>query len=236
MRSQTRHKLKQDRFAATATEAVSWTVEHRDKLLWGGLIAAIILAIVLGSWWYMQYRESAASAALSHAMSVYQAPLTAAGQPATGTEKQFATAQERAKAARDEFRHVAEKYGHTNPGEIARYFVGLTDIDLNQNQAAEQDLKKAAGARNSDVAGLAKMALASVYRTEGKTQQAIELYKEIADHPTAAAPKSVAQLQMAETYEATDPRNARIVYQQIQKEEPNTAAAQIAQEKLATMK
>lgn len=236
MRSQTRHQLKQDRFAATATEAVSWTVEHREALTWGGVIAAIVLAIVLGGWWYMQSSNAAASEVLAQAMSVYNAPLTTAGQPPTGTTKQFATAQERAKAARDEFKNVASKYSHTNAGHIALYFVGLTDMDLNENQAAEQDLQQASSSGNDDVKSLAKLALASLYRKEGKTQQAIQLYKEVADHPTNSAPKSVAQLQMAETYEATDPRSARIVYQEIQKDSPNSAAAQIAQEKLATMK
>jgi predicted negative regulator of RcsB-dependent stress response len=236
VRSQARHQLKQDRFAATATEAMSWTVEHRDKLIWGTAVAAIVLAVVLGGWWYMQSRTADADQALAQAMTVYSTPLTPGAQPAAGTTKTFATAQERAKAARDEFRNVADKYGRTNSGQLARYFVGLTDIDLNDKPTAEKDLKQAIDSGNADVASLAKMALASLYRGEGKDQQAIQLYKEIADHPTNSAPKTAAQLEMAETYEATDPQNARIVYQQIQKESPNTAAAQIAGDKLATMK
>lgn len=236
MRPEARRQLKQDRFAATANEAMSWTVEHREKLVWVSTIAAIVAAVVLGAWWYMQYREKTASQALAQAMTVYNAPLTTAGQPPTGTTKQFATTQDRAKAARDEFKNVAQKYGRSNAGEIARYFVGLTDMDLNDNQAAEQDLKDAGNSGNKDVAALSKLALASLYRKEGKAQQAIQLYKDIADHPTNAAPKEVAQLQMAETYETADPQNARIVYQQIVKDAPKSAAAQIAQDKLATMK
>ncbi|MGH9648554.1 MAG: tetratricopeptide repeat protein, partial [Bryobacteraceae bacterium] len=209
MRTQTRRQLKQDRFAATANDAVSWTVEHRDKLIWITVIAAVVLAIVLGGWWYMQSREASANEALAQAIATYNAPVGAAAQAPPGT-KTFATAQERAKTAREQFRSVADKYGRTNAGKIARYFVGLTDIDLSDNQAAEQDLKQVAGSATGDVASLAKMALASLYRTEGKDQQAIQLYKEVADKPTNAAPKEVAELQMAETYEAKDPQNARI--------------------------
>lgn len=235
MRAQTRRQLKQDRFAATATEAVSWTVEHRDKLIVGGIIVAVVVAIALGVWWYVQSREASANEALAQAIATYNAPVGPASQAPQGA-KTFATTQERAKAAREEFRSVADKYGSTNSGKLARYFVGLTDIDLNDNQAAEKDLKDVISSGKPDVVSLAKMALASLYRSEGKDQQAIQLYKEVADNPTNATPKVVAQLQMAETYEAKDPQNARIVYQEIQKEAPNSAAAQVAQDKLATMK
>ena len=46
MRTQTRHRLKQDQFVASASEAVTWTVEHRDKLQYGGIALVVILALV----------------------------------------------------------------------------------------------------------------------------------------------------------------------------------------------
>lgn len=235
MRTQARHQLKQDRFAATAGEAVSWTVEHRDTLVVATIIAAVVLAIGLGVWWYMQTTEASANEALAQAIATYNTPIGAAEQAPPGA-KVFTSAQERAKAAHEQFRSVADKYSHTNSGKIAKYFVGLTDIDLNDNQAAEKDLKDAIASGSAEVASLSKMALGSLYRSEGKDQQAIQIYKEVADQPTNAAPKVVAQLAMAETYEAKDPQNARIVYQEIQKESPNSAAAQVAQDKLATLK
>ncbi len=41
------------------------------------------------------------------------------------------------------------------------------------------------------------------------------------------------QLEMAEMFEATDPQQASNLYQQIQKENPQSAAAQIASSKLS---
>jgi hypothetical protein len=41
---------------------------------------------------------------------------------------------------------------------------------------------------------------------------------------------------MAATYETKDPQNARIIYQQIQKEDAKGAAAEIAAQRLATIK
>lgn len=236
MRTQTRHRLKQDQFAASASDAVTWTVEHRDKLQYGGIALVVILALVGGGWFYLQQQNETASVALGHAITVYNSPLTSAGQPAIPGITTYATAQERAKAAKAEFKSVADKYGRTNSGQLARYFVGLTDVDLNNAADAEKELKDVAGSRNADTAALAKMALAALYRRTGKDGEAIKLYKELADKPTNTVSKSAAQLQMAEMYEVKDPTNAKLVYEQIKRDDPKSAAAEIATQRLATIK
>jgi TolA-binding protein len=236
VRSQTRHQLKQDQFAASAGQAVEWTVEHRDKLIYGGIAVAVVLAIVVGGWWYMQQQESEAGVALGHAITVYTTPLTPAGQPVAAGTTAFSTVQDRAKTAKDEFKNVADKYGRTSSGKIAKYFLGLAEMDMGDTAGAEAVLKDVSGSGNSDTAALAKMALASLYRRTGKDQDAIRLYKELADKPTNAVSKSAARLQMAETYEEKDPQNAKIVYEQIQKEDPKSAAAEVAAQRLASLK
>lgn len=235
MRTQTRHQLKQDRFAATAGEAVSWTVEHREKLIYAGIALAVILAIVLGGWWYTQKQNEAGNVALGEALATYNAPI-AAGTPPAGETKQFASNSDRAKAAKDEFKNVADRYGHTASGDMAKYFVGLCDIDLNNTAEAERELKDVAGTRNADISSLGKMALATLYRKEGKDQDAINLYKQLADKPTNSVSKPAAQLALADLYETKDPQNAKILYQQIQKDDAQSPAAQIASERLATIK
>lgn len=236
MRSTTRHRLKQDQFAAGASEAIDWTVEHRDKLTYAGIALIVVLLIGFGTWWYFQQQDEAAGQALGHAITIYSTPLTVAGQPPLAGTTAFATAQERAKAAKDEFKNVADKYSHTNSGELAKYFLGLTDIDLNNTADAERELKDVAGTRNADNSALAKMALAGLYRRTGRDQDAIKIYKELSDKPTNTVSKSAAQLEMAATYEAKDPQNAKIVYQQIQKDDAKGSAAEIAAQKLAAMK
>ena len=77
MRSTTRHQLKQDQFTAAAQETVSWAVEHRTKLTYGGVAIVVVLAIVLGGWAYLQQQDEAAGVALGHAVQVYVAPITA---------------------------------------------------------------------------------------------------------------------------------------------------------------
>jgi hypothetical protein len=236
VRTQTRHNLKQDRFAATASEAVSWTVEHREKLVYGAIALAVVLALVIGGWWYLQVQNESANVALGHALSVYNAPLRPAGQAPIPETTSFTSAQDRSKAAKDEFKNVADKYGRTKAGEMAKYFMGLTDSDLNNNADAERELKDVAGAGNADTAALAKMSLAALYRRTGKDADAIKIYKELADKPTNTVSKSAAQLALADLYEGKDPQAAKILYQEIQKDDAKGPAAQIAQGRLASIK
>ena len=174
--------------------------------------------------------------ALGHALQVYQAPVTSAGQPPMPGTSSFASAQERAKAARAEFAKVAENYSHTNSGRIARYFMGLADNEAGNTVAAEKELQQVADSGHSDVAALAKFALASTYRSQGKDAQAVALYKDLMEHPTNTVPKSQAQLALASVYEQKQPQEARNLYQQVQKENPDSAVGQMAASRLSEMK
>lgn len=236
MRTETRHSLKQDKFATTAVETYSWAVEHRNKLIYGGVIVALALVVVLGGWAYMNRRNAAAGKALGDAMSVYNTPVRPAGMPADAAVKSFGSNEERARAAHAEFEKVANDYSHTKPGTIARYFAGLTAKDMNDTSAAENDLKKTADSSDEDLASLAKLALAGLYRDTNKDGQAIEIYKGLIDHPTRSVAKSTAQLQLAEMYQAKNqPQDAAKIYEQIRKDDPQSVAAEIAAQNMGTM-
>ena len=236
MRGYTRHQLKEDQFRTTARETASWVVEHRGKLVYGGIALAVVLVIVFGGWFYLQQQDEAAGVALGHALQVYQAPVTSAGQPPMPETTSFASAQDRAKAARAEFAKVADNYSHTNSAHIARYFMGLADNEAGNTAAAEKELKEVADSGHADVPALAKFALASLYRSQGKDAQAVTLYKDLIDHPTATVAKSQAQLALASVYEQKQPQDARNLYQQVQKENPDSPAGQMAANRLSEMK
>jgi thioredoxin-like negative regulator of GroEL len=139
---------------------------------------------------------------------------------------------ERGKEAEKEFQDIAKKYPHTKPGKIAKYMAGAAALDAGDTADAEKQLKDAADMSNKDVASLAKLALANVYRVTNRQGEAAKIYKDLSDHPTDTVSKTQAQLELAQMYETTDPKQAQSLYQQIQKENPNTSAAQIAAGKL----
>lgn len=236
MRSSTRHQLKQDQFTTTAKETYSWVVKHRTTLIYLGIAAAVVVAIVLGGWFYLQQQDEQAGVALGHALQVYRAPITSAGEQAAPETQSFASVQDRAKAARAEFAQVVKNYPHTRSSDIASYFMGLADEEAGNAAAAEKEMKDVASAGGTDLPGLAKFALAALYRSQGKDAEAVPLYKELIDHPTNTVPKSQAQLALAAVYESKQPQDARSIYQQVQKENPDSPAAQIAASKLGEMK
>jgi len=237
VRSYARHQLKQDSFRTSTTETISWATENRSQLIAIGVIAIVIAAAVIGGWAYVDYRNQQAQTQLSHAIEQYNAPIRPADTPATPEMASFTSAQERAKATNAEFVRIADKYSFTQSGRLARYFAGITYHDMGDNAAAEKSLKEVADSRSKEVASLAKMALAGIYHDTKRDSEAIALYKDLADHPTASVGKSTAQFMLATLYQESGQSDlARALYQQMQKESPASPVAQLASQKLQSMK
>jgi predicted negative regulator of RcsB-dependent stress response len=237
VRSYTRHQLKQDSFRTSTTETISWAVEHRSKVTFAVVAVGVILAVLIGGWAYVNYRDQQASSELAGAIQKYNTPIRPAGTPATPEMLSFGSIQERAKAANADFTHTADKYSFTQSGRVARYFAGITLHEMGDNAAAEKDLKDVADSRYQEIASLAKLALASIYHDTNRDPQAIEIYKQLADHPTVSVGKSTAQFLLASLYEEDNqPDQARKLYQQMAKENPSSQAAQMATQRLQALK
>ncbi len=232
----TRRQLKEDKFAETAQGAALWATGHRQTVVWIVglvLVAALATAGVIG----LRSRQSErGNTELATAMRTFNAQVTPAGAPAEDTGTTFTSIADRAKAAEKQFKAVADNYPSVAPGRIARYMSGIALIQEGNKAGAEQELKTAASFSDKDIAALAKTALASMYRTSNRTPEAIAIYKELAEHPTATVSKAQAQLELAEIYETTDPQQAALIYQQLQKDDPRSPAAQMAAQKLAKSK
>jgi len=231
----TRQQLKQDKFAETVAEQVSRALEHQKTLATVAIVALVAVAILAGGWIYYNQRDQAASSEIAAALRTYGAPLRPPNAPKQEFMS-FTSAKERAEAARKAFQQVEDKYPHTRAAEFARYFVGVTSFEMGDTANAEKILKQAADSRDQNLAALGRFALASVYRAEGKDADAIKLYQELAERPAATVPKSTAQLELASLYQQKEPEEAAKLYQQIQKDNPNSPAAQAAATRLAGLK
>jgi predicted negative regulator of RcsB-dependent stress response len=242
VRAETRHQLKQDRFSKATFEAagrtVDWSVEHKSKVIMAVVIAAVIAVAVVGGWYYINQQDQKASLEMSQAVRTLSTPLRSPGTPAQEGFPTFPSAQERATQAHKQFQSIVEHYPHTRSAEFAHYFLGLTSADLGDNASAVRELQSVAITHNSDLAALAKFALAAVYRNQHNGKGAMDLYNNLITKPTATVSKAAAQVELAATYESDgQPAEARRIYQQLQKENPsNTAAGQLAAEKLQALK
>ena len=232
MDTQTRHALKQDRFVETTASTLDWVGANRARVIRLSIAAIVVLAIIIGGTSYYHQRSNQASVALGKALEIYNTPLRQPGEPVQPGITSYGTSAERAQAANQQFVNAANSYGWLDAGKTARYFAGLTYLDIGKTSDAESNLKQVADSHDSNLAALAKVALAGLYVQTGKNQQAVDLYKQIIAHPTTTVPASAAQLQLAQLYETTDPQQAKQIYAVLKDKDKTTAAGQIATQKL----
>jgi predicted negative regulator of RcsB-dependent stress response len=228
--TQTRHALKQDRLVEATKTSVDWFQENRSRVITAVIAAVICLAIVVAGLVLYGKRSAAAELALGEAMDTYNTPLAQPGQPATPGERTFSTAAERAKLANQQFVQIANQYGLFEAGKTARYFAGLTAIDMGQTGTAETYLKQVANGHDAALASLAKLALANLYQQTNRSGQAAELLQQLISKPTSTVPADAARLQLAALYEKTNPAEANRIYAQLKSSK--TAAGEIAAQKL----
>jgi tetratricopeptide (TPR) repeat protein len=234
--TQTRHALKQDRFVEATASGLGWLQLHRANAIKLAVAVIIIAALIVTGALVYHSRSNNAEIAFGQAMDIYTTPLRQAGQPVAPGEPSYATSAERAKAANPLFVDIANRYGWFKIGANAQYFAGLTYLDMNQTGPAETALQKASSSHDGALAALAKMALAGLYRQTGRTGPAVDLYQQLIKNPTVTVPASAAKLQLAQLYETTNPAEAKKLYAEIKDQDKNTAAGQIAAQKLSGTK
>lgn len=236
MDTQTRHALKHDRFVDSTNASLDWASDNRGTLIRYAIIIVAVIILIIAAIWVYSARTQNAENMLGKALSIYGSPLRVPGEPADEQVGSFDTAAARAKAAYPIFEQTANKYSWLRPGEDARYFAGLADIDMGDQSKAETELKKAAKAHDGNIAALAQMALASIYVQSNRTSQAVDIYNKLIQNPTTAVPASAARLQLASLYVNSNPEKAKEIYAQVKDKNSQTAAGQIATEQLQKLK
>jgi tetratricopeptide (TPR) repeat protein len=230
--TQTRHALKQDGFAQATASSFSWLSDHSSSVVRWVIGSVVLVVVVAGSLVFWKVRSGAADRALGAALDTYVAPLAEPGVPSGNGI--FSTAADRSKAANQQFTSVAQQYGWLPEGAKAHYFAGITDQELGQTGSAESELKTAAGAWDSNVANLAKLALAGVYRQTARDAQAIDLYNALVTKPSETVSASAAQLDLADLYAAEGKQDqARAIWAKVKDADKEGASGAIAAEKLA---
>ena len=220
-----------------AEKTADWTVEHRNTLIISLIVLIVVVAGVLGGWYYLNTQDEKASADLAVAVRTMDTQLRPPSQPEQPDFPTFTSAKERAEAARKQFQAIVDKYPHTRTADMAKYLVGVTSKSLSDNATAERDFKDVASSGNKEVSALAKDALASLYRDTNRPKDATALYQELINKPTTTVSKVTAQLQLADLYQnSNQPLDAKRIYEQVKKENPANEAGQLATQKLAELK
>ena len=231
MDTQTRHALKNDKFALAAASGASWIGEHKAAVVRWAVTVGVALVVVVGALAYWMVRSSAAGAALGAALDVYSSALAVPGAPPEPGV--YSTAADRAKEANRQFVAVAHDYSLLSEGAKAQYFAGVTYEELGQNGAAESALTSASHAWDRNVANLAKLALAGLYHQTNRDSEAVDLYNQIAAKPSTTVSAAAAQLELADLYVSEGKMDqARTLWAKVRDTDKDGAAAQIAAQRL----
>lgn len=233
MDQQTKAALKQDNYVTVGEHGLDWAQQNRRSVIVSAAILLAVIVLLVAGIAIYHARSEAAATAFGAAMAEYQTPLAAPGQPVPPGVKTYSSVTDRAKAANAAFLDVAHRYGFTPDGRNALYFAGLTSMEEGQNASAESTLKDVASGWNRNLANLAKLSLAQLYRQTGRNPQAVDLYTELTNKPSDSVPSGLAQLQLAELYDSEGkPDQARKIYAQLKDKDPKGPAGTLAAQKL----
>lgn len=218
-----RRDLKKDEIREKLVSGVESVASHQQAL-WIVVTAALVVALAVFGWTSYTRRQTAkASLALDDAMKVFQARIRAAGEPADPVDLTYLDEKNKFTDSDKKFLAVAAQYGRTKPGQMARYYAALSEVQLKQYPEAEKNLNQVISGGDENLAGLAKFKLAAVYQQENKGAQAVDLYKQLQDKPTLFVPKPMAMLALADYYRKSDPAQATKLYNQVKQEYPDAA-------------
>ena len=241
MDRRTRQQLKHDEFKDSLVIAEEFIKDHAKEIINYAIIVVVVVGLAMGLRYYTDRQEASANADLGAALTTFRGYV---GQPTPGettpNSVTFATAQEKYKKALEQFNAIINKYTvipRPKAVDIARYQAGVCQSLLDDHAGAIQTLTEASTVHDTEIASMAKFALAGELVRSGKTEQAVKLYQELADHPTLDVPQASALLAMGDAYRASQPAKAREIYQRVAKDfASDPTIAQAVQQQIATLK
>lgn len=202
MNKELKHQIKQDELRTGLEHAAGWAGTHRDEIRVTAIVVAVVLLAAVGYGSYRSHQQASAERAFDEALTTFHAPV--AGQPdaagAAGTV--YATEAEKDQKAAAAFGEVAKKYGSTATGRRARYYAALSNLELGKAAEAEAELKELSTKGDDPlIRDLSRLALADMYRGNGRFDQAIEGYQRVVDDGGATVPRDHALMRIGATLE-----------------------------------
>lgn len=202
----TRKELKTDNFALEVEHGVEYVAEHKQQVMKYAIAAVAVLVLGLGIYFFRQYQVGNREDALRAALKIQEANVGAEGREAILSFPSQAAKDEALKKSLGE---VADKYSGTDQGEVARYFLGTAAADKGDLDTAEKAFKHVIDNGSDNYAALSKLALATLYKAQGKTAEGEKLLRSLIDKPTLFVSKEDAMITLGRYIASTNPAEAR---------------------------
>jgi predicted negative regulator of RcsB-dependent stress response len=204
-----RHELKEQDEITTSLQTFTEVLYARKKeIITGVSILAVVILAGIGWRLYSSNRDANAQAMLSEAINTYNNPSI------KSDSERFSKVLAQAQKAHD-------AYPSLTPGQIALYYVALSQDALGDTAKATDNLQQVIKNADPDIACVAKFALAGIYKKHGDVAKAIDLYKQI--YEKGGYSKSAAVFELAKISEAASKTDeAKTYYQKIISEFPES--------------
>lgn len=196
-------ELQHDRFRDTTmglVDRLGNRLEGRGRTILygiGGLIVAGLLILFFVKW--SNRKADEARQALGRAITISTANV---GTPLPGADTSLPTfnnEMERSQRAIDEFDKVATKYGDPYRSQ-ARYFIASNRLAIDRPKAITE-LTELGSSSVPEVAALSGFALAQVKESDGKLDEAAQIYSDLARLNGPTISQETANLKLAKVYQ-----------------------------------
>ena len=196
-------KLQQDRFRDTTMsffDRLGDLLEGRGRtILYGlvGLIVAGLLVLFFVKW--SNRKADEARQAIGRAIAISTANVGTPLPGADPTAQIFNTELDRSQRAIEEFEKVAAKYGDPFRAQ-ARYFIASNRLSVDRAKAITE-LTDLQNSSVPEVAALSRFALAQAKESDGKLDEAAQIYSDLAKSNSSTITPETANLRLAKVYE-----------------------------------
>ncbi len=221
----TRKELKRDKFALEVEHTVEYVSEHRKAVIRYSVIGAAVLVLVLGLFAYRRQQRAARQEALTTAVEIQQAAI---GPAPNEFVRAYPNEQARNEAAKKAFADLAAKYSGSDEAIISEYYLGTIAAGEGKNAEAEKWLKDVVDSGNANYASLGKLALAEIYKAEGKLGEGESLLRSLIAKPTDFVSKEQATIGLAELIASSKPAEARKLLEPLLKERSGISRVAVA--------
>ncbi len=201
-----RKELKQDNVALKVEETTHFLVEHRQTVTRAGIAVVVVLALGLGSWFFMSSRRDAREQALAGAIATQNAPVGAA--PPNGGLS-YPTDAAKTAAVQKAFNSIISEDSGTEEAYAAEYYLAGLDVGAGKTEDALKKYDHVASTAGADYASLAKLAKAQVLFSLDRIPEAQTILKDLIANPTPMVSKDQASIILAKGIAATQPEEAR---------------------------
>jgi TolA-binding protein len=202
MKRTERHNLKHNDLADLAARSQRIIEERKGQFTVALVAVAVVAAAVLGYLLWRSGVEGRAHTLLAEAMTVEETPVGPAVDPnSLRTSPRFQNAQAKAEATIEKYKAVADQYPASDAGIFARYHQATTLVTLNKTADAAAAFQQVIDRDSKGIFGeMARFGLAEARARAGQFDQAIAVYKELADKKDSSLPLDGVLMQLGRVY------------------------------------